>query len=614
MILSGRMSSLSLERSTLSRETTSSGLGSRLAHTASHLSTQRSNANSAKSGSDVKSTISGHTKKKNNLEQNPFKIPPDVDFFLIRDQEKEKKQKEKERNKNLRVHEKTTYTTQMNAKLAGLRKAMEKEELEEIGEETEKSVAIRENPSWKVAITKDKQAHKESLHEFIDKKREMFLLQYSLTVKRDVIQKLEAQAAAEEMKLEKAEQFLEEDALRFDEFLKQNDKNSVEALKQAEKETKLKMERVAQIKSQSAQMVNIKSDISKCEEILREYLMYKDFLFKLSPKEWQEDVLKRKAERKKSAAIVSKEKRGSESKVSLSPVPVKKAESRSSGQVIQSRDSTRDIRQPSRHSTKTVGSKKTSNAAFLVEEKEISENPIYSDSDEEPELYFTDPQQLLKIFSELEEQNLSLIQNSQETEEALEEMKHTISSTKEKMEKETQQLEDHINQLKAAITLEEERAADLELKSRVFAFGQYKSEDQDNMLASLSKKVEDVYQACIGENRGNLNALQMLMIIEHQLEELLDNIEVIPKDRIEVAEKAKEKERRLRLREEKIKQQKLHQEERLRKALQRAQADPKKTTGRKLMARSDPPALKLKLDKDQDIIDKEKEEALLFFS
>jgi len=52
---------------------------------------------------------------------------------------------------------------------------------------------------------------------------------------------------------------------------------------------------------------------------------------------------------------------------------------------------------------------------------------------QEPTLYFTDPQQLLDIFSELEEQNLSLIQNSQETEEALEEMKQTVKTTKAKM-------------------------------------------------------------------------------------------------------------------------------------------------------------------------------------
>lgn len=53
--------------------------------------------------------------------------------------------------------------------------------------------------------------------------------------------------------------------------------------------------------------------------------------------------------------------------------------------------------------------------------------------DQEMELYFQDPQQLLDIFSELEEQNLSLIQNSQETEEALEEMKHTMKMTKDRM-------------------------------------------------------------------------------------------------------------------------------------------------------------------------------------
>ncbi|XP_040214930.1 cilia- and flagella-associated protein 100 [Rana temporaria] len=610
------MSSLTLERSVVSRESTASG--SRGARTTSHRSALRSIVSSAKSGTDTKSVVSAQAKKKKS-EPNPFKISPDADFFLIRDQEREKTQMEKEKNKNLKVHQKGTYTTMMNAKMASLRKEIESEEMEEAAENGEKDVAVVDNTSWKLAVTRDRQVQRESLHEFIDKKKEMFLLQYSLIVKRDEIQKLEAMAAAEEMKLEKAEQFLEEDAVRFDEFLKQNDRNSVEALKQADKETKLKMEQVAQIKSHTAQMITIKSDISKCEEILKEYLMYKEFLFRLSPKEWREEVLKKKKkkqQRKKSLAPVSKEKekQDSETKVSTSPIPGRKSESHSSGKISLSRDSGRDPRLSSRQSVKTAGSKKLSNASYHAEDKSVSESQISSDSEEEPELYFTDPQQLLDIFSELEEQNLSLIQNSQETEEALEEIKHTIATTEEKMENETQQLKDQIAHLKASISQEEERATDLELKSRVFAFGQYKSEDQDKMLTSLSSKVEEVYRACIGENRANLNALQMLMVIESQLEELLDNIEVIPKDRMEIAEKAKEKERRLRLREEKIKQQKLHQEERLRRALERAQADPKKTTGRRLMTRSDPPALKLRTDKDQDKIDKEKEEALLFFT
>ena len=55
--------------------------------------------------------------------------------------------------------------------------------------------------------------------------------QYSLGVKRDEMRKLEEIAAAEEKKLEMAEQYLEEDAAMFDEFLKQNDQNSVDAIR-----------------------------------------------------------------------------------------------------------------------------------------------------------------------------------------------------------------------------------------------------------------------------------------------------------------------------------------------------------------------------------------------
>lgn len=49
------------------------------------------------------------------------------------------------------------------------------------------------------------------------------------------------------------------------------------------------------------------------------------------------------------------------------------------------------------------------------------------------ELYFTDPAQLTTIFTELEEQNLSLIQNSQETEITLEEMKQNKQMVEQRM-------------------------------------------------------------------------------------------------------------------------------------------------------------------------------------
>ena len=60
----------------------------------------------------------------------------------------------------------------------------------------------------------------------------------------------------------------------------------------------------------------------------------------------------------------------------------------------------------------------------------------YSDDDdleEEAPLFFNNPQQLLDIFAELEENNLSLIQNCQEMEETLEELKQKTMETEKNM-------------------------------------------------------------------------------------------------------------------------------------------------------------------------------------
>lgn len=59
----------------------------------------------------------------------------------------------------------------------------------------------------------------------------MFLVHYSLGVKRDEMKKLERVATSEEGKLVDDEKALEEDAAKFDAFLKENDRNSVEAIK-----------------------------------------------------------------------------------------------------------------------------------------------------------------------------------------------------------------------------------------------------------------------------------------------------------------------------------------------------------------------------------------------
>ena len=128
-------------------------------------------------------------------------------------------------------------------------------------------------------------------------------------------------------------------------------------------------------------------------------------------------------------------------------------------------------------------------ATTETEAKQATEESENEEDDEDFELYFTDPQQLLDIFLELEEQNLSLIQNSQDTEEALEELKQTINKTKLKMERETEMLKRQIDALNEEIRKEEDREAELKIKASYFNYGEFKSEEQDKMLKELNKKV-----------------------------------------------------------------------------------------------------------------------------
>ncbi|XP_078066160.1 cilia- and flagella-associated protein 100 [Mustelus asterias] len=536
---------------------------------------------------------------------NPFKIPRDCDIFVLRDIERERRKKEQNEQKKLKIHEKGINEARVNVKFGSAQRVVEepKEDTEaEHQANVKKLSALKNDPSWKVKVTRERHVEKETLNDYINKKREMFILQYSLTMKKDEMRKLDEVAAAEERKLEKAEQYLEEDAAMFDEFLKENDKNSVEAMRIAERETKLKLDKVAEIKKVTTQMMAVKNDIVKFEETLKDYQIYREFLIKLSPKEWK-DERERKRKEMKMSQNSTKDKSGEVlSKVLPTPTLLRRHGSKTS---IQSSQEIRVIK---------LGVKSSSDRRKSAAVPQSRHDLEWSDSDEDQELYFTDPKQLLDIYTELEEQNLSLILNSQETEEAVEEIKQAMATAQHKMNCETDFLKQQLNMLNEAVAKEESRAAELELKAKMFSFSQSTIEDQDKMLESLDQKVGEVYRACIGENEANMSTLQMLTSIENYLEDLFENLEKLPREKVELAQRNKEKERRLRVREERLMEEKLHQEERMHRAILRSQAEHQKKTVRRLVYRSKPPLMKELEKKNQITTDKEKEETEYYFS
>ncbi|KAI8909603.1 hypothetical protein EDD86DRAFT_205831 [Gorgonomyces haynaldii] len=446
---------------------------------------------------------------------NPFHMPSDVEVFTMREEDRKLKEQAKELNKKLTIYEK-------NAVKRKNFKALLAEDQDDI--DFYKNLKKRDADKFLINHKTRAERHmgKENLHDFIAKKREMFLVQYALGVKREEMRKLEEIAQTEEQKLLDDEKALEEDAAKFDAFLKENDKNSVEAIKKAEAETKAKLEKIQEIKKINVQIMSVRSDMSKNEDQLRDLQRYRYFLDKLTPAE-----------------------------------------------VLQSR------KKPEKQQEE--------------QEEEFADIEL---DEEDTDIYFKTPQQLLDLYAELEENNLALIQSCQETEETLEDLRNKMTETSANMEKETAQLNQQIQQLNQAIAKEEEKARLLEERAKLQHAGGAGSDSQEKMLEDLNHKVKEVYRRCLGDSDGNLSTLQMLTSIENRLEQLFEFIELMPPEKVEQAEKLKDKERRQRLREEKLEAQRALQEERVQRALERARAPVKKKTGKPVVFRSAPPQKK----------------------
>lgn len=238
--------------------------------------------------------------------------------------------------------------------------------------------------------------------------------------------------------------------------------------------------------------------------------------------------------------------------------------------------------------------------------------------EEEVPMYFTEPQQLMDIFSALEEQNLFLIQNSQETEHTLEELQHAFAETKLTMDAHTSVLQSQIDELQLHISTEEMRVKSLLSKriaaaevnntksksskaatlaassasakdaNNTAALGVQNQVEKERLLADLNAKVRHVYEQCDFDASSRPSTLFMLSQMESKLEVLLQDIERMPNDYVIKAEKEKEKKRRERKREEQQALQERQQEDRNRRAIERSLQAPKKRTGRQVMGRSRP--------------------------
>jgi hypothetical protein len=462
-----------------------------------------------------------------------------------------------------------------------------------------------EDPAAKLLASRRQE--KENMVEFIAKKREMFLVQMSLDTKREEIRKLEEKARMKEEALERSEQLLEEDAIRFDAFLKENDKKAHDAIKRAEEETKKKQEKTQEIKRLTQQIQTLSSEMSKHKEALEDCLRYKSFLDMLTPPEWFE---KHKRDLEEKRRSIQKERHDKKMK-EWEQMRKRLLEQHRKEADVRKEQASKMKRNNFRSDGAEEGAAESDSPRVNIPPPPKLEDEVVEIEITEPPMYFTEPQQLMDIFSALEEQNLFLIQNSQETEHTLEELKQAYKTTKETMDARTGQLQAQIDELQGLIRLEEQRTKFLHAKrlaaaetaaanaaatarggaannATTAANTLQQEKEKERLLSELYAKVKWVYEQCGFDASTKPSILFMLSQLESKLEVLLTEISKMPQEYVIRAEKEKEKKRRERKREEQQALQERLQEERNRRAIERSMQAPKKRVGRQVMFRSKP--------------------------
>lgn len=572
--------------------------------------------------------------------QNPFSLPKGINIFTtLREQERIAQENHRKEMLSLPIHmkgtsvQRTTLSAATRHKIAMIGQKGDKLTEEQLHKENQRLGGV--DAAWILKMTAGARrggasaAFRSSRHDYIQTKRQMFFAQYGLSVKKNEMKSLEQLAKLEQQKIEQQEQAMEEDSHAFDQFLKDSAKEADKANKMAEKETKIKLEKQNEIKNSILKKQSIKSQIVRFEEELKEILTYRKFLFSIAPKRWQHEH---------ASSIPDKNaRRGSNTTNSSGSRTDFGREDDGSYSYFNSRpgtsNSVKSTNFGSNTSLDTLGAD-----AFELSNEEL-------DAEETPEIYFKRPEEVIVLLHDLEELNLCLIRNSQETEKAIEEMKEKRQKSENKIQEEIDfltgvwglafgvqgsplnsfqppclkiQRSFSIGQIEKMTRLcekDEAQVAELKLSCSMYDMGKV-SEEQEKEQEKLNNKVGDVYKAVIGDNAAGIETIQMLSSLESKMEHLFDLIEQLPAEAVESAEKARERERRLRNREQKAREQRAAAEKRVKKALERAQEVYKKKTGKKLVFRSDPPASRqAKRDKDDRLKrEKESEQLAYFFS
>jgi len=452
-----------------------------------------------------------------------------------------------------------------------------------------------------VGLVEPLKKNEKDIRAYVHKKREIFLAHMSCDVKKAETHRLDEKARLKEEALAKSQLMLDEDAKRFEDLLHSKMDKERKCKEEAEKFTKLKQKKLERIKEIRQQIAGVDSDIGRLREVGEECARYKEFLSKLTPDEWKASQAQLKSARKarrrqawieERMAVVDERLAEEEQRAEQSAASeaAQEAEARPKRRGRRRREEEEE--EMSRRERERAHRQKRLQRRREDEERRVESEYVEVSSEEEHELCFREPQQLVDSFTELEEKNLFLIHSSQETEQQLDELRHLYENSKREMGAKVQHLKDTVKAQEARIAQEQQRFEDLRRRHDEKA----DTRAQDRRVGDLKAGVRQLYARCCPHSAADHDRgpLQMLAEIEAEVEKLITGLQEYSElgpggaDLITELEKGKEKARRDRLREVSMREKEAKDERRLKASLERSQAPVFRKAGKQVMYRSPP--------------------------
>ncbi|XP_029045393.2 uncharacterized protein LOC114877241 isoform X2 [Osmia bicornis bicornis] len=209
------------------------------------------------------------------------------------------------------------------------------------------------------------------------------------------------------------------------------------------------------------------------------------------------------------------------------------------------------------------------------------------------ELYFEDPQDLIRVFRSIEMQNLNALIHLESLAEPLTEMILTIHTAEAKIKSEVEELTNAIDELKDSIEKLEKRAVDLEQYANRLLESMFREAVCSEEVLRLQVFIEDAYESCVGPNDADLDTFAMMKWIEKTHEELNLTLDTLPPEVVQSYEKEGFKQELKALKETESAARKFELMHRLLASLKRAM-EPPPIKRRPLMWRSIPTSQRIK--------------------